>query len=70
MLNRVVNKAVNNSIFSCKGRKESFHVQNADVRYILDELWREPEFMNYRAVTAHVNIQKHFQQRFSMEKLY
>ena len=31
-----VNKAVNNSIFSCKRRKESFHLQNADVKYILD----------------------------------
>ena len=31
-----VNKAVKNSIFSCKRRKESFNQQNSDVRYILD----------------------------------
>ena len=32
----MVNKAVNKSIFSYKRRKESFHLQNAGVRYILD----------------------------------
>lgn len=26
------NKAANNSIFSCKRKKESFHPQHADVR--------------------------------------
>ena len=31
---------------------------------------RIPEFLNYWVITAHENIQKHSQQRFSMEKLY
>ena len=40
-----VNKAVNNSIFSCKRGKESFHLPNADVRYLLDGVC---ELLGYR----------------------
>ena len=42
----MVNKAVNNVIFVCKRRKESFHLQNAYVKYILDGICIDKEYLN------------------------
>ena len=72
-----VNKAVKNSIFSCKGTKESFHLQNADFRYILDEVCIEKEYLTFGIIRlsqhtkTYRNIyNKYFLWRSCTEKLH